>query len=114
MYSIPGNPTRPEEGKIAGDNTPSQFGISAVYPNPFNSSAKIQFSLPSGGSATVVIYDLLGAKVATLIDRDIQQGDYSVTWNAKTDEGEDVPSGVYFCKLQSGDERATQKITLLR
>ena len=109
-----GTPTRPGEGKVAGDNLPDAFGISAVYPNPFNSSVRIEFSLAEEGSATVDIYDLLAARVATLVDRHIQQGVYSVTWNAKTDESEDLPSGVYFCKLRVGNERATQKITLLR
>ncbi|MBK9331406.1 MAG: T9SS type A sorting domain-containing protein [Ignavibacteria bacterium] len=65
------------------------------YPNPFNPSTTIYYSLAAGGFTTLKIYDLLGREVTTLVNTKQNAGSYSIIWNAS-----DFSSGVYFYKLQ--------------
>ncbi len=97
---------------------PMEFTISQNYPNPFNPSTTITFSLPAVGTnaspfrftnTTITIFDLLGREITTLVNDHFNPGTYSVTWNAKN-----VPSGVYFYRLQSGDFTVTKRMMLLK
>jgi hypothetical protein len=94
---------------------PSQlsFGLKQNYPNPFNPATKIKYSLPQTAGIVydikLIIYDILGNEIAMLADEQNLPGDYEVTWNA-----EDVPSGVYFCKLFAGGSSKSIKMLLLR
>ena len=90
-----------------GDNvSPFNFNI---YPNPFNPSTTIEYTIPSSSRTSVVIYDVLGRNVTTLVDSFKNAGKYSINWMAN-----DVPSGVYFCRMTSGNFLETKKITLLK
>jgi thermitase len=93
---------------------PTDFGISAIYPNPFNSDALIKFGLPQEAYTSLEIYDLLGRKVLTLFEGNGSAGDHAITWHGTDQSGKDMPSGIYFCKLSALGEQKTQKITLLR
>ncbi len=75
---------------------PKQFSLSQNYPNPFNPTTKIQFSIsPSKGmDVKLIIYDVLGREVATLVNQQLKPGSYEVEW-----DGSNYPSGVYFYKL---------------
>ncbi|RQV97252.1 T9SS C-terminal target domain-containing protein [bacterium] len=87
---------------------PAEFGLS-VYPNPFNPSTTIEFSLPQAGWGKLVVYDLLGRQRAELVNRVMPAGGYQLNWSCP-----DCASGVYLAELQCGDIRATQKLLLLR
>ncbi len=79
------------------------------YPNPFNASTTIEFTLPEESEVELVVYDLLGRKVATLIEGTKPAGIHSIIWDA-----EDVQSGVYFARLESKDKVRNMKMVLLK
>ena len=87
---------------------PEQLELSA-YPNPFNASAKISFSLPTSGAVRGDIYDLLGRHVTTLIDDYMPAGYHMTIWNPK-----ELSSGVYIYKLQAGEHTKTKKMLLIK
>jgi hypothetical protein len=107
------------EGSNAVDDengVPTAFRLEQNYPNPFNPSTTITFSLPSGGRAanashavSLQVFDLLGRRVATLVDDARPAGVYTVTFDASR-----VASGLYFYRLQSGSSVLTRKLTVLR
>ena len=88
---------------------PSQIGIAGTYPNPFNSSTTIEYSLPEDGQVILVIYNISGQAVKVLSDAYHLAGKYAVTWNAA-----DMPSGLYFCTLKTKNHTQTSKMLLLK
>jgi hypothetical protein len=83
-------------------------------PNPFNPITNIKFNLPSKSKATLKIYDIAGREVRTLVDGTLENGEHSITWFGKDNNGRDVTSGVYFYRLDAGKETSTKKMVLLR
>ena len=81
----------------------------ANYPNPFNSSTTIRYTMPTAGLVTLDIYDILGRKVQTLLDNNQQAGEYRVIWNA-----DGVGSGVYFYRLTTGSNSISRPMILLK
>ncbi|MBU1638159.1 T9SS type A sorting domain-containing protein, partial [bacterium] len=79
------------------------------YPNPFNPSTTIAFTLPQAGQTSLVVYDLLGRSVVTLLDKELTAGSYHVPWDASA-----LPSGVYFYRLTSGEFADVKKTVLLK
>ena len=73
---------------------PAQFFLRQNYPNPFNPTTEIQFDLPDAGNVSLVVYDVLGRKVADLANDYREAGYHSATWNASSQA-----SGVYFARL---------------
>jgi hypothetical protein len=93
---------------------PSAFTLSQNYPNPFNATTVILYSLQKNANVKLVIYNLRGQKVKTLVDEQKPAGEYQITWDGKNDSGEEVASGVYFYKLSAGEFSETKKMVLLR
>ena len=99
------------------EETSFNFNLQQNYPNPFNPSTEINYSIPTVGishdlsSTNVVlkIYDILGCDVATLVNEKQSPGNYSVKFNASN-----LPTGIYFCKLQSGGSTQSKKMILLK
>ena len=89
--------------------TISTFWLSQNYPNPFNPSTKISWQLPVGDKATLKVFNILGKKVATLVNEYKPAGKYETKFNAAN-----LPSGVYFYRLQAGDFVQTRKMILLK
>jgi hypothetical protein len=95
-----------------GDHTsvvPSVYSLAQNYPNPFNPTTQISFALKKAGMTTVKVYDLLGREVTTLVDRTVQAGEHSVTFDATR-----LASGIYFYRIESGNFTATKKMVLLK
>jgi hypothetical protein len=89
---------------------PTAFSLSQNFPNPFNPSTNISFSLPQQSNVRFSVIDLLGREIAILVNNEKRNaGSYSVTWNAAT-----LPSGVYFYRLQAGNYVETKKLVLLK
>lgn len=88
---------------------PKTFQLSQNYPNPFNPSTTIQYSIPSSGHVTINIYNVLGERVATLVDQIKSAGKYEVTFNALN-----LPSGIYICRLSWNDRYTSIKMLLLK
>jgi len=79
------------------------------FPNPFNPATTISYRLPATSEVELVVYDILGRKVKTLVNRRQAAGSYTVRFDAS-----DLPSGVYFCRLNAAGKQITRKILLLR
>ena len=90
------------------------FLLRPNYPNPFNSETIISFSIPRSGKALLEIYDVLGRRVKTLLHGRVTAGDYQIRWNGRNQWGQSVSSGVYFYRLQSGEQVLTRKLLLIR
>jgi hypothetical protein len=89
--------------------------LTGNYPNPFNPSTEIRFSVAQSSSAVELsIFNLKGQKIKTLINEAIPIGNHSVIWNGTDDNDKDVTSGVYLYKMKSGDYRKTRKMILLK
>jgi len=93
---------------------PSSFELKQNYPNPFNATTVISYNLPATSNIELAIFNVMGQKVATLYSGMHQAGVSKVTWMGKNNRGVDVPSGVYFCKLSSGDFSMTRKMLLVK
>jgi hypothetical protein len=93
---------------------PANFTLSQNYPNPFNPSTTISYALPKSSQVTMVIYDLLGNMVKTLVNESLDAGTYEMTWDATNNAGVQVPSGNYILKMVAGDFTQTRKMTLLK
>jgi hypothetical protein len=79
------------------------------FPNPFNPSTNIQFTLPSANIVTLKIYDVLGREISTLVNERKSAGSYSVKWDAAQ-----IPSGVYFCRLTAGNFSSMKKMVVMK
>jgi M6 family metalloprotease-like protein len=88
---------------------PTEYSLMQNYPNPFNPTTTISYSVPKNGLVTLKVYDILGKEVAELVNETKETGNYSVTFNAS-----ELPSGIYFYTLTSGNFTATKKLILLK
>ncbi len=86
---------------------PEQFTLMPNYPNPFNPSTTLQFTIGSRQRVTLTIYDMLGRTTASLVNGELAAGTYAIQWNAST-----APSGVYYCRMTAGASSAVQKMIL--
>jgi hypothetical protein len=91
---------------------PASFSLSQNYPNPFNPATHLILTIPTADAhahSLLVIYDVLGREIATLVDREMEAGTYVVEWNAW-----DFPSGMYFCRLTNGALTQVRKMQILK
>lgn len=94
---------------------PAPGSLGVVHPNPFQSSATIEFSLAVRSRVTLEIFDVAGRRVAMLMDETAGAGAHTATWNGRDANGSPQPSGVYFCRLMVGSEPAdARRIILLK
>ncbi len=82
------------------------------YPNPFNPTTTISYSLPESGMSSVKIYNLKGQLVNTLVNKEMQSGQHSVVWNGIDASGKLVSSGLYFTRVENVGKAVTRKILL--
>ncbi len=92
-----------EEGTVV------KFDLGQNYPNPFNPTTTIKFSIPQSGMVTLAVYNLLGQKVATLVNTEMNKGRYEYHFDASK-----LGSGVYFYSLKAGSYSATKKMILMK
>ena len=107
----PFEPTPVSDGTSAPRYAPA---ITSVAPNPFNPSTRIGFSLPEPGATSLVIYDIRGRRVRTLVHRHMPAGNHAAVWDGRTDDGRPVASGVYFARLLSKGNATAHKLVLLK
>jgi hypothetical protein len=103
-------------GTATGAQSPGvpRFALEQNVPNPFNPTTTIAFSVPQSARATLVVYDVRGRRVATLLDGHVPAGARSVTWDGVNDSGRQVSSGVYFYRLATGDKVRVRKMLLIK
>jgi hypothetical protein len=97
-----------------GDLEPGQIRLAPASPNPAKSWTQLQWSQPRAAKASLAIYDVIGRRVAQLVDAPMSPGDHSVSWSFKQDDGGLVPPGIYLAKLRIGGEVFTTRIVRLR
>ncbi len=93
---------------------PTTVELLSNYPNPFNPITYIQFSIPHNQHVQLTIYDLLGRKIRELLNRDVDRGLHSITWNGTDESGNAVSSGIYFYVLDTPDKSRVRKMILSR
>jgi hypothetical protein len=91
-----------------------EYSLSEAYPNPFNPTTTLSFSVPTEGNVSLSIYDIAGRLVSTLVDGSLKQGYHSVTWNGLDSNGHTVSSGMYIYALQGEDISITKKMVLMK
>ena len=84
------------------------------YPNPFNPTTNIAYSIKEAGNVTIEVYNLRGQLVKTLVNETKETGDYTATWSGTDNTNKAVSSGVYFYKMKSGSYTSTKKMILLK
>jgi hypothetical protein len=97
------------DGAPAEGVVPVEYGIGAIYPNPFNSEIRVRFGLDAPGEARLTVSDLTGRAVAVLLSGYRNPGEYHLTWDAVS-----LPSGIYILKLWSGGRSQFRKVVLAR
>lgn len=107
------DPTKPldaiQTSTVRRGDLPEQIHLSKNYPNPFSGSTNIEFDLATGSHVLLEVFDVLGRKVATVVDEGLPSGRHQVEWNSG-----DVPNGMYLYRLTSGGYRATQSMMVIR
>jgi len=103
-YGCDGEPLSLLNGLI-----PEDFNLHSIYPNPFNPTTTISFSIPEFGLTTITVYDITGRELETLANEVLSIGYHSINWNASS-----YPSGVYLIRMDSGDFTQTQKVVLIK
>lgn len=93
----------------AGTELPEQVTLRQNYPNPFNPTTNITFTVPEQMNINVSVYDLMGRRVATLMNEQKSAGQYTITWDASA-----LSSGVYIYRIQAGNVALSRKMTLIK
>jgi hypothetical protein len=102
-------PAPPIQTTINETDLPKEFELEQNFPNPFNPSTTIEFSIPSAQFVTLKVYDLLGQEVATLVNGQQTAGTHRVQWNASS-----LSTGFYFYKMETGNFLQTRKLMLMK
>ena len=93
---------------------PDEFALHQNYPNPFNPVTTLRYDLAEDALVIIIIHDMLGRQVKTLINRTQDAGYKSVIWNATNDYGKPVSAGIYLYQVQAGEYISTKKMVLLK
>jgi hypothetical protein len=94
---------------------PTEFTLGQNYPNPFNPTTYIRFALPEAATVRLEVYNMLGQRIATLIDGEfINAGVYETVWNARDDAGREISSGIYMYRISAGDFVDLKRMVLMK
>jgi len=113
-------PVTTENQSIAGkigtslEVAPLAFGLSQNFPNPFNMSTTITYTLDKPGKVDIRIYNSIGQEVMTLVDDTFQAGHHSAVWDGRNNEDHEVTSGVYIVRLRQGNRTESKQILLIK
>jgi len=92
-----------------GSGIPQEFTLAQNYPNPFNPTTTIGYQLPQQSEVRLEVFDMIGRRVATLVDETMQAGHHRVEFKASN-----LASGIYFYRMAAGDEVMMRKLTLIK
>ena len=88
---------------------PDMYSIHSIYPNPFNPTTHIRYSLPEHTDVQIIVYNILGKQIEYLLNNFQSPGYHSIMWNASK-----YPSGIYFIIMEAGTFRETRKVLLIK
>ncbi|HEX9615046.1 MAG TPA: T9SS type A sorting domain-containing protein, partial [Bacteroidota bacterium] len=103
-----------EAEEIAGSEIPTSFDLKQNFPNPFNPSTMIQYALPVTGPVKVEVFNILGQKIATLVDRIQTAGSWQVEWTGRDDMNRVVATGIYLYRISSPSFTMTKKMVFMK
>jgi hypothetical protein len=95
--------------KVISSEIPKSYKLYQNYPNPFNPTTQIRFDVPKSSYVELIVFDILGKKVSTLVNKELRPGKYSIDWDAS-----DYPSGVYFYKIQVARFADTKRMIIVK
>ena len=104
----------PSSGIVSSGTIPGTLALHANYPNPFNPSTTIRFDVPHNMHVLLEVYNILGQRVAVLVNQTMAPGRYRFTWNARNAAGQPLPSGIYFYRLKADKKNLVRKMLLTR
>jgi cellobiose-specific phosphotransferase system component IIB len=96
-----------------GTTGPASARLNQNFPNPFQSVTTVSYSLQCSGNVSVAIFDIAGRRICTLVDAIQPDGNHSVVWDGRDNRGYQVSSGIYFCRLDTGEVSLTNTMLLL-
>ena len=96
------------------EELPSTYSLSQNYPNPFNPTTKIEYMVPKSGNVKIIIYDMLGRNIKTIINEVHNKGKYSVVWNGDDNSGRKVSSGIYLYRMETESFTSVKKLNLIK
>jgi len=108
------NAMETEVGTQSEESVPSEWNLSVAYPNPFNPSTTLEYTLANATTVSINIYNVAGAKVTTLVNERKRPGSYPISWDGKAENGNVVSNGIYFIKLTTSEYEKTQQVMLLK
>ena len=94
--------------------TITNYELQQNYPNPFNPATTISFTIPERSNVKVVVYDMLGQEVATLVNEEKTAGSYNIEWNSLDSNGFQASSGIYFYSLEADNFKETRRMMLVK
>lgn len=109
-----GSPVGIEDEPPFSATLPNKFSMQQNFPNPFNPSTTIQYTLAEAGQATLLIYDIRGNLVKTLVAESESAGSHTRLWNGMNDSGQPVSTGLYLAQLHSGASTQTIKMLMIK
>lgn len=100
--------------KIVEANSISGYQLYQNYPNPFNAQTTISYRIPESGHVSLIIYNMLGRRIKTLVHKNQSAGFYEVTWDGKNELGERVPSGFYLYNIKTRESSIGNKMLIMK
>jgi len=100
------------QNELAG--IPQTYSLQQNYPNPFNPTTQITYGIPEKSHVRLTVFDLLGNKVATLVNAEQTAGWHQLKWRGKDQQGQQVSTGIYFLRIEAGSFHATRKMAFLK
>jgi hypothetical protein len=111
---VNGTVSRGDGGTVEAPSLPTAVSLAQNYPNPFNPTTDISYALPDAREVKLSIFNVLGQEIRNLAQGTQEAGYHKVTWDGKNANGQSVPSGAYFYKLEAGDFAQSMKMILLK
>ena len=99
---------------LGGDGMPRDYNLEQNYPNPFNAGTVIKFNTKRDGNVRLEVFNILGQKVKTLVDKHLPYGTYAVDWDGADISGQPAPTGLYFYRLITDDYSDVKKMVLIK
>jgi methionine-rich copper-binding protein CopC len=93
---------------------PDKYELAQNYPNPFNPNTRVKFSLPELSNVNLTVFNILGQKVKTLVNKQLPAGSYTAAWDGTDSDGKALATGIYLYRLKADNYSASRKMLLVK